>query len=203
MRKWLKIILLCLLFAMAALIILETADWWLIRSKLKEPIYQNRTLSEWVSVYFSGYSGYSPHATLQEETDAEQAIRAMGTNTIPVLLQWLSKNPPTINQRSTALQVFQILGNEGQAAVPALIELTKSNDKDIRYYALDCLLAVKPEDKILISALIPMVHDPDKNIKFVAAEKLVDLDANAAEKAGVFVDFPQLKTLLETNDIKN
>jgi len=181
----------------------RTGVRWLFASGPKEPAYQGRTLSQWISVYFSGYSGYSPHATLEEENAAEQAIRTMGTNTFPVLIKWLSEDRPNINQRSTVLQVFQILGEEGRPAAAALVELTKSTDKEIRYSALDCLLAIKPEKEILMPVLVPLIHDPDKNIRFVAAENLVDLDVDAAKKAGVFDVFPQFNSLLETNNIEN
>jgi hypothetical protein len=181
----------------------RTGIRWLFASGTKEPTYQGRTLSQWISVYFSGYSGDSPHATLEEGEAAEQAIRAMGTNTFSTLIAWLSEDRPSIGKRSTALQVFQILGEQGKPAAPVLIELTKNPDKEIRYYALDCLLAVKPEKEVLAPTLVPLVHDPDKNIGFIAAENLVDLDVDAAEKAGVFDVFPQFNSLLETNKIEN
>jgi hypothetical protein len=181
----------------------RTGVRWLFASDPKEPTYQGRTLSQWISVYFSGYSGDSPHATSEEDEAAEQAIRAMGTNTFPTLIAWLSEDKPSINKRTTALQVFQILGADGRPASPALVQLTKSKDKEIRYDALDCLLAIKPEKEILLPALVPLIHDPDKNIGFVAAENLVDLDTDAAEKAGVFDVFPQFNSLLETNNIEN
>jgi hypothetical protein len=180
----------------------RTGIRWLFASDTKEPSYQGRTLSQWVSIYFSGYSGDSPHATLKEDDAAERAIKEMGTNTFPTLITWLSEDKPSINKRSTALQVFQILGEEGQPAAPILIELFKNKDKEVRSYALDCLLAIKPSKEVLVSALVPLVHDPDKSIRFTAAENLVDLDNDAAKRAGVFDAFPQFNSLLETNNIE-
>ena len=181
----------------------RTGIRWLFASDSKEPSYQGRTLSQWIGVYFSGYSGDSPHATLEEDEAAERAIKEMGTNTFPTLMAWLSEDKPSINKRSTVLQVFQILGEEGRPAAPALIELTKNKDKEIRNYALDCLLAIKPKREVLVPALVPLVHDPDRNISLTAAENLADLDEDAAKKAGVFDVFPQFNSLFETNNIEN
>ena len=166
---------------------------WLFESESKEPTYQGRNLSQWISIYFSGYSGYSPHATLEEENASEQAIRTMGTNTFPTLITWLTDEPSRINVRSTALTVFQILGEEGRPAAPALIELTKNKNEEIRMYALDSLKAIKPEKEIFTPALVTLIHDPDKNLSYEAAETLLEIDPDAADKAGVFNLFPQLK----------
>jgi len=78
-------------------------------------------------------------------------------------------------------------------AAPALVQLTRNRDKEIRNYALDCLLAIKPEKEVFTPALVTLLHDPDKNISYRAAESLLGLDADAAEKAGVFTLFPQFK----------
>ncbi len=173
----------------------HTSVRWLIPfgSGPREPIYQGRNLSQWISIWYSGYSGSSPHATQDEAEASERAIRAMGTNCIPCLVAWLSDDRPDINQRSTVLEIFQILGEQARPAAPALIQLTKSRDKEIRWYAFDCLRAIKPEKEVFVPVLAQLIHDPDKNISYYAAESLVQLDSNAAEKAGVFARFPQLK----------
>ena len=148
-----------------------------------QPRYKGRTLTRWISIYFSGYSGTSPHATVAEMDAAERAIRTMGTNTIPFLLQWLTEDR---NARSTALAVFEILGEEGQPSAPALIRLTKHGNKKVRYYALNCLLVIKPDKRVLVPVLVSLIHDPDGGVRYWAAEQLVRLDSEAAEKAGVF-----------------
>jgi hypothetical protein len=173
----------------------RTGIRWLISpsSARKEPRYQGRTLSQWISIWFSGYSGYSPHATNEEMDASEKAIRAMGTNCIPTLITWLSEDRPGINQRSTVLSVFQILGEQARPAAPALVQLTKHKDREIRWYAFECLRVIKPEKALFVPVLAQLIHDPDKSMSYSAAESLVQLDSEAAEKAGVFTLFPQFK----------
>lgn len=163
----------------------------------KEPIYRGRNLSEWVHVYFSGYSGISPHASSEEMHASEVAIRAMGTNTIPVLIKWLQDG--NYSNRSAASTVFEILGEKARPATPMLVRLTKDRNEETRFYAFQCLLLTKPDKKALALALIPLVHDEDKTLSMEAAEHLIGLDIKAAKQAGVFVRFPQLRVLLNTN----
>jgi hypothetical protein len=56
--------------------------------KNPEPVYKGRKLSEWVWVF----------ATTKEvvQTEAEDAIRAIGTNGIPFYVQWVTYNPNLI-----------------------------------------------------------------------------------------------------------
>src|SRR3954471_25027000 len=56
--------------------------------KNPEPVYKGRKLSEWVWVV----------ATTKEvvQTEAEDAIRAIGTNGIPFYVQWVTYNPNLI-----------------------------------------------------------------------------------------------------------
>jgi hypothetical protein len=182
--------------------------------ELGQPSYQGRSLSQWISVYSSGFAGRSP-ATEAEKEAARKAIRMMGTNAIPTLLGWvqIQKAPPlplkervklffthlsptygelyvAWHQRA-AQEGFRILKQEAQAAVPALLQLINEHkDKAVREEAFRCLRAIHPDKEIYVSALIPLVRNPDKYISYYAAEELNILDAEAAEKAGVYDLFP-------------
>lgn len=169
----------------------RTGVRWLFASGLKEPTYQDRTLSQWISIFFSGYSGYSSNVSVEESEAAKRAIMTMGTNTIPTLIAWLSEDHPGSNRRGNAQLVFEILGEKARPAARALIELTTNKDNQIRMRAFLCLLAIKPENSVLIPALAQLIHDPDKSIAHYAAEEFMDTDADAAKKAGVFDLFPE------------
>lgn len=110
----------------------------------KEPKYQGRTLSRWINIWYRGYSGET-FATQEEQRDAETAIRAMGTNCIPPLLALLSDPDPGLNQRSSVLTTFQILGPLARPAAPALLKLTMSRDGELVYYASECLKSVEAD----------------------------------------------------------
>jgi hypothetical protein len=110
----------------------------------KEPRYQGRSLSRWVNIWYRGYSGET-FATREEQQDAEAAIRSMGTNCIPPLLALLSDPNPGLNQRSSVLTTFQILGPLAKPAAPALLKLSASTDNELRHYASECLQALESE----------------------------------------------------------
>jgi HEAT repeat protein len=117
----------------------------------------------------------------------------MGTNCIPPLLAWLSDEAPGLNQRGSVQSTFQILGERASPAAPVLVQLTTNKNKELRRYAFQCLKAVKPEKAILVPALVTLLEDPDRNIGYSAAENLVEVDPDTAEKAGVVEKFPHLK----------
>jgi hypothetical protein len=134
-----------------------------------------------------------PLPRAKNKLNAETAIRAMGTNCILSLLAWLSDEAPDLNQRSSVVSTFQILGELARPATPALVQLTANGPKDLRYHAFQCLKAVKPEKEILVPALVTLVNDLDKDISLWAAEALLEVDPSIAEKAGVLDKFPQFK----------
>ena len=169
----------------------RTGVRWVFVSEPKEPTYEGRTLSQWVFVFFRGFAGNSDNPTKTESDAAKQAIIAMGTNSIPTLIAWLSEDHPGSNKRGNAQLVFGFLGEEARPAAPALIELTKNKDKDIRLRAFLCLRAIKPTNSVLIPVLAQLIHDPDKSIAHSAAEEFIDIDADAAKKAGAFDLFPE------------
>jgi hypothetical protein len=162
----------------------RTGVRWYFDSDIKEPSYQGLNLTQWVHEFFIA-SDYA------REVAVMAALRSMGTNSIPTLIAWLSEDHPGSNRRGNAQLVFEILGEEARPAAPALIELTKNKDKDIRMRAFLCLRAIKPENGVLIPALAQLIHDPDKNIAHYAAEEFMDTDADAAKKAGAFDLFPE------------
>jgi len=112
---------------------------------------------------------------------------------IPSLLAWLSDEDPGLNQRSSVVSTFQILGELGRPAAPSLFQLATNGPKDLRYHAFLCLEAVKPEKELFVPALVTLINDPDKHICFLAAEALLKTDSAAAEKAGMFDRFPEFR----------
>ena len=198
-----------IIFSVAVVVL----SWLLIPQTIgpKEPSYQGRNLSEWRHIYFSGFSGHSLHATLEGAADAKKAIKAMGTNTIPVVIRWMSKDNPKflgvfgsgIYMGQDAYEVLSILEtNDAKLAIPALIQLTTNQDKEIRWKAVSTLyFIVHPDANVFAPALIPLTRDPDENIRYYAAQWLADYDPVAAEKAGVFISYPQFAPDVETNSV--
>jgi hypothetical protein len=79
MRTWQK--------ALLTVVTVGLATWVLLATRgVKEPSYQGKPLHYWVSC-FSG-PRQTPEPT-PREVKATEAIRHMGTNAFPILLQWL------------------------------------------------------------------------------------------------------------------
>jgi hypothetical protein len=107
----------------------------------REPVYQGKTLHYWLSAYWPG--GADP--TEQNRI----AVRQIGTNAIPILLQWLSTKDGPVKKRMVtwisnhpwvpfriesevdrnflAVSGFTILGkSQASSAVPALVEIVRT-----------------------------------------------------------------------------
>src|SRR5438045_3026446 len=63
----------------------------------KEPEYQGKKLSEWLEQY-CGSAG-NP----QKALEAEEAIRATGSNAVPYLIEWLKSEPPAWRRKLLAM----------------------------------------------------------------------------------------------------
>src|SRR5262245_21189458 len=71
------------LFIFASLILIALA-LLLISRRTSEPIYNGRSLSDWLARYGAG----------PDSDEAEDAIRAIGTNALPFLIEWIQHDPP-------------------------------------------------------------------------------------------------------------
>jgi hypothetical protein len=137
MRTWMKATgLLLLLIAAAGLALLA--------SQPTEPKYNDKPLSFWIARYQS-YIVY-PH-----NHEAEDAILAIGTNAIPILLRWMTHDTPVWRknladlerkyvhtgifalryrpEHDLATQCLSILGTNALPALPALVKLIRQTDK--------------------------------------------------------------------------
>jgi hypothetical protein len=118
---------------------------WILTSRgEREPVYQGKTLHYWLSDYWPGRNP-TPEKLEQDRL----AIRQIGTNAIPILLQWLSaKDGPLkkkmvtwisrhpwvpfrleseVDKNMLAVSGFSILGkSQAGRAVPALVEIVRT-----------------------------------------------------------------------------
>jgi hypothetical protein len=105
-------------------------------AKPTEPTYKGHTLSYWVQ-------------TSDYNDEAETAIKAIGTNAIPVLIRWISYDPPQWRKKLSLAAVnynrpnlvgffigpevdkavtgFRILGTNAAPALPALVNLIRDS----------------------------------------------------------------------------
>lgn len=154
--------------------------------EVREPAYKGRRLSTWLETFQNPWYD----ATMKQENEA---IRALGTDCIPVLLQWVQTEPPV---RSTnwyaivnavlirlnrnwelkdkvrlringAINAFHALGWEAQEAVPELSRLlleTKS-----KAVARQAARALMPLGAPAFPARIAGLTNQDPGVRAIAA----------------------------------
>jgi HEAT repeat protein len=170
MGKRLQITLAVVLVVLAGVIL-----WLALREP--EPIYQGKPLTSWLTERIYGQMDeYGP----EPADPARDAIRAIGTNALPVLLKMLhTKDSPLkgkLIERLNAHSVhpvfntaenyhrmvrfgFFALGPLGKSAVPALIDSLNDTDEDVRLSAVDCLGSIGPNAHAAVPVLTRFIND--------------------------------------------
>lgn len=144
MRKRNRVILI------AACLLLALTPFGLL-ARDSEPRYHGRSLSKWLVLYWSRAGTQdSP-----EDKQAEQAIRAIGTNALPYLLRWIQHEPPSWHRAARvtlpesvsesaparllvdgpgyeraggAMLAFIILGTNATSSIPYLVTMIKDTN---------------------------------------------------------------------------
>src|SRR5277367_5744178 len=127
--------------AVVALLLLAGFGWPLLRAQ--EPAYQGRRLNAWLYEVWYLDGGVDP--------EAEKAVRQIGTNAIPYLLELATTRDSALKTKVTAILPekwfvsyvtksahshfsaafgFKALGPGAKTAVPALIKLLDDRDED-------------------------------------------------------------------------
>jgi hypothetical protein len=135
------------LFTFAIVMILGGLAWLVLHTKPEpaNPAYKGKRLSEWIAVYDPANTNRARQ--LMQET--QDAIRQMGTNSIPYLLRMLehSDSPlkvkwmrllqkqslvkveyiPEMNRYERAAMALEVLGPRAKDAVPELVRIFDQN----------------------------------------------------------------------------
>jgi hypothetical protein len=191
-RVWIAIVL--LFVALAGVI------GWRVARPSDEPVYKGKRLSEWLG----GYCGEGK--TTPEEAD--EAIRRMGTNAIPILLRLVRGSDagfmPTVVSVARRLHIvprgyrtpaewnaagaygFSALGTNAHSAVPALIEIAKQNNTNSPGISAVYVLGVIGQPaREAIPLLRQWTTNADANLRRHAMASLYQIDRGAAAEAGI------------------
>jgi len=146
-----------------------------------EPSYQSKKLSQWLSLY------QKADPNTPDETRARNAVRAIGTNGIPTLVQMLTSTD--LEVQDAGHKGFEILGSSAAQAVPALAKLLTGTNKLVRFTAAQALGEIgAPALPVLMAGLT----NRSFAIGTDSALAIVNLGTNAA---------PAIPILL--NDLQN
>lgn len=178
-----------LVLAVAVLALIGVVAWQMLRPS--EPVYQGKRLSNWLADLDLG-SGHSPEA-------ATQAVRAIGTNSFPVLMRMLRAKDPLwkrglialsarqslielqISQadlvRCRAVQGYAALGPAAKETVAALIQVMDSEPRvEVRMDVAAALGAIGPGAKAAIPVLLKAAQDQNSELRKAALCALVNIE---------------------------
>src|ERR1043166_4356748 len=121
-------------------------------SRESEPSYEGKKLSQWISQLDPS----RPEITTQARHEAQDALRHMGTNALPYLIEWLQYETPgwkatvygivnrvlrTLNPRwdledkrdrvGQVFLAFSVLGDDARPAIPELSRLVTGPKADV------------------------------------------------------------------------
>lgn len=186
------------LFAVAAVTLLAGFGWPLLRAQ--EPAYQGRRLNAWLYEVWYLDGGVDP--------EAEKAVRQIGTNAIPYLLELATTRDSTLKAKvSAALPEkwlvsyvtksahdhfsaafgFEALGPAAKTAAPALINLLDDKDEDIRKTAARALGSIGPAAQDAIPALIKHLNDPSPYVRSVSADALANIPPRSVQEVPALI----------------
>jgi hypothetical protein len=178
----------------------------------QEPRYNGRPLSKWVQVYSQGTPEFS---------EAEQAIRTIGTNALPFLLKWIRQEPPSwagtadralpqalsetaparflidglgYETANGAMLAFGVLGTNAAPAIPELVALMKgTTNRATAVRAIAALSGLGPRAlPHILSALSNTNQAGRATIPHFIVMMAVDLGTNAC--------LPALRAALQDPD---
>jgi hypothetical protein len=147
----------------------------------KEPYYKGIPLSDWL-LDDSGNAGGAP-----------DAIRQIGTNAIPTLLDLLDATPKTIKWvaakldsktmrahliddnddvvfsqiKESVVSAFVILGTNAEPAVPQMVRLLNKDNEDISLYAAAALAGVGPKGFAALTNALMTAQDPSVRLNII------------------------------------
>ncbi len=201
---------------MAVAVVLTALACWPHRAP--EPTYQGRNLSDWLQRLDT------PSLSPMQRSEAEAAIRAIGTNASPYLLERLSERPsrarqfltevgnelfvdvlplrrshwetPTARRVREASWGFEALGVSASNAFPALAVLM---DRPIpsRLWAARWLYTLGLP---AAPTLLPALTNRHETVRYIACQALHDLLTNHPESADLAAP-ALLNSLRETNTV--
>ena len=195
-------------------------------SRPGEPSYQGRRLSQWLDEYeATAFMRVQSTDTKARSQAAHHAVKMIGTNAIPFLIQWLQfTNSPSRDRynlllskqklirfrfeterhaNNPALRGFGILRDDAQSAAPELARLLESPRQDQRYMAIECLVVIDSEQHKLLPVFLQAFKSTDFNTRMWAGAHLRDAYPAEAEKAGVALDFPGWKPAVTGGTVTN
>ncbi len=167
-----------------------------------EPSYQGRTLNQWLEASIV-WTEKGARWNMPEE--AETAIREMGTNALPTLLQMLGEADPrpskvvgpglgdesaktdglgpAARSREKAVLGLLVLQRDAYPAIPSLLRLIKRPEKEVQIATDRFFWPTGPFnwDRRAIPVTLPFLKDENELVRFRAAHLLETIEEPPAD----------------------
>lgn len=180
-----------------ALALLTGVSLAIFLTRSKQPNYQGKPLTVWLEAY------RLPRERNQAAwEEADKAVRHIGTNAIPTLLQMLRLNelgafkrdatsaiPALVSAlktdeeykvRENIINALSRIGNDNPEALRAVVEALGDSNPRVRAQAARFLPQFENKAKLGRPELLKCLEDPDSLIRGLAAEALKQMDPDAA-----------------------
>jgi HEAT repeat protein len=188
MRRRVKIVIAICLVAILGLI-----GWRGLKEQ--EPAYQGKALSAWLEESLEAYNTLPPtKESLATRERVGSGLRHIGTNALPLLVKMAGAKQSRLKRllivfarkqlmiaphqhtdeeyHEMAVFGFYALGPLGKDAVPALIDLLRDPDSNVRLHAADCLGDIGPLAGAAVPHLVPFLGDTNRIVRWDATVNL-------------------------------
>lgn len=179
-----------------------------------EPVYEGRTLSSWLDHHVPSSAARPPYNSPGWHK-AEEALRAIGTNGIPTLLEMIGAKEPSpmmqkflrvatryhwtgikhrsaMEQNEEAEYAFRVLNTNGVSAVPELIRIYKANvSPSSQRCAAMALGHIGRRAQAALPVLIKDFSHTNDQVRFYAVSAVADIGGDTN------VIFPALTSALK------
>ena len=201
MKKTFRTLLLVLLVCLTGFL-----AWQFLHSR--EPVYQGKPLTAWLEQFSTNHF---THRGGVADKQAEEAIRQIGTNALPLLLKLITSKDSPFKKRMEAILPkrwqgplvsrqawdrqmlgaygFVALGTVAEPAVRTLIDLASGTDPDIRYFAVYALGHLGSAAKPAIPLLIKRLEDPVEHVRGDAMNGLAGIHLQPELVVPVFIQY--------------
>jgi hypothetical protein len=175
----------------------------LVWPREREPVYQGKTLGEWIDSADFRFLG-KPKSNPQ----AEAAIRHIGTNALPYLMEWIECGDPGKRNKiesalarlipgvarvldarrfrksvraSQTVWAFRVLGSQASPAIPELVKLAGSTNMGISFHASYALRGI---GKDAVPGLLGLTQASNGLTRFMATNALEEIAPAVLGKSG-------------------
>jgi HEAT repeat protein len=174
-----------------------------------EPVYGGKPLGAWLEQFSTNHFAHGRGSVADRE--AQEAIRQIGTNAIPVFLRLITAKESALKERMLAYlpkpwqsrlrgrsaYAYQTLGAYGfvalgpiaEPAVPVLMDLARSKDKKIRGHAVYALGHLGSAARPAVPLLIECLDDPEGTIRSDAMDGLASICLEPSVVVPVFIRY--------------